>query len=163
MKKLLFLIFGLLLCSTSFSQSGKWSSISYVYSNGPVSPEFQYSYTVNIDNAGVGTLSYTKSSVTNTYDFSLGNKGMKKLNKALNKSQVFSVSPSDMKADQNMLGGPSKSLAVTMWQEPNLDQKPTVIQVPEQINEQYSAGINDLYSVIENLVPNNVWNQATGQ
>ncbi len=163
MKKIIFLYIVFVFYSPAIAQSDNWASISYIYSAGPVSPEYQYNYTINIDRAGTGTLTYTKASVSNTYDFSFGKKGMKKLNNALKNSQVFAVSPADMKADQNMIGGPSKSLSITMWQEPNLDQKPTVIQIPEQINDTYSAGINELYIVIEKLVPMSVWNQATGQ
>ena len=162
-KKLLSLAVLLFFCSSAFSQSDKWASISYTYSKGPVSPEYQFNFTITIDNAGVGILSYSKSSITNNYDFSLGKKGMKKLNSALSKSKVFSVNADSMKADNSIIGGPTKNLSVTMWQEPNLDQRPTVIQIPDHVKEKYSANLNDLYNVIENLVPNKVWNKATAQ
>lgn len=163
MKKLIVLVIVLVFYGVSFAQSNKWSTVEYLYSKGPVAPEYQYNYTITIDNAGVGKLSYTKSSLTNDYDFSIGPKSLKRLNKALNKSQVFTAAADEMKADKNMVGGPSRSLNVTMWQPSNVDQKPTVIMVPSQVSEKYEANINSLYDLIENLVPKKIWNQATGQ
>jgi hypothetical protein len=44
-----------------------------------------------------------------------------------------------------------------------LDSRPEVIIVPSQVNDTYSGGVNDLYETIEKLVPNSIWNKATGQ
>jgi len=160
MKKLIFLAITLFIVSASFAQSNKWSSISYSYSKGPVSPEYQYSYTIDISADGSGKLLYTKASTTSEYDFKVGKKGRKILNNALSKSKVFSVSPDEMKSSQNLIGGQQRSLTITKWQAPNLDARPEVIMVPSQVNDTYSAGINDLYDTIENLVPYSVWGQA---
>jgi len=99
-----------MICSTAFAQSNKWSSLSYSFSKGPVSPEYQYNYTININDNGTGTLIYTKLSASDEYDFKVGKKGMKRLNNALKKSGIFTVSPEEMKSDQNLIGGPSKVL-----------------------------------------------------
>jgi len=163
MKKLIFLGIALFVVSTSFAQSNKWSSISYSYSKGPVTPEYQYNYTIDINPDGEGKLIYTKSSKTSEYDFRVGKKGRKKLNAALSKSQVFTVSADEMKSKEMVVGGPQRSLTITKWQSPMLDARPEVIIVPSQVNDIYSAGVNNLYDTIENLVPNSVWNKATGQ
>lgn len=163
MKKFVFLFLAMIICSVSFAQSSNWSSVSYTYSKGPVSPEYQYNYTINISNNGNGLLTYTKQNSSNEYEFKVGKKGLKKLNYALKNSQVFAVSPDEMKSDQNLIGGPSRGLSVTMWQDANLDQKPTVIEVPSNVNDTYIENINALYDTIENLVPTSIWNKATGE
>jgi len=153
MKKLIFLFLSILLFSTSYAQSNKWSTVSYSYSKGPVSPEYQLNYTININNDGTGLLTYTKPNSSDEYEFKVGKKGMKKLN----------VNPDEMKSDQNLIGGPSRGVSVTMWQEPNLDQKPNVIQTPSGINDTYKEGIYSLFDTIENLVPSSVWKKAKGE
>lgn len=163
MKKLIFLFLSALLFSTSFAQSNKWSSVSYSYSKGPVSPEYQLNYTININNDGTGLLTYTKPNSSDEYEFTVGKKGMKKLNSSLKNSQLFNVNPDEMKSDQNLIGGPSRGVSVTLWQDPNLDQKPTVIQTPSGINDTYKEGIYSLFDTIENLVPSSVWKKAKGE
>jgi len=163
MKKLIFLAITLFAVSASFAQSNKWSSISYTYSKGPVSPEYQYNYTIDINPDGEGKLIYTKSAKTSEFDFKVGKKGRKKLNSALNKSKVFTVSPEEMKSKDMMMGGPERSITITKWQSPMLDSRPEVIIVPSQVNDTYLMGVNNLYDTIENLVPNSVWDKAMGQ
>lgn len=157
MKKLIILIFALCFVNTGFTQSTKWSSISYSYSKGPVSPEYQYSYTILVYSDGSGSISYTKSSGSSLNMFSFGYSGLGKLNKALKNSQVFSVSPEKMKSDNTLIGGPSRSAKITMWQSPNSDAMPTIIEIPGSVSPEYSSGIENLYNTIEGLVPSSIW------
>ncbi len=85
------------------------------------------------------------------------------MNSALNKSKVFTVSSEEMKPKELTVGGPQRSITITKWQSPMLDSRPEVIIVPSQVNDTYSGGVNDLYETIEKLVPNSIWNKATGQ
>ncbi|MBL8006015.1 MAG: hypothetical protein JNJ56_00665 [Ignavibacteria bacterium] len=162
MLKYYFLLFVLLISGISFSQSNRWSSISYSYSKGPVSPEYQYNFVININENRTGKLIYTKNNKTSEYDFTFGKKRMKKLKKSLKKSKVFSVSPDQMKSENNLMGGPEKNLLITKWQSPDLDARPETISIPSQVNEIYSAGIDNLYKEIENLVPPDIWAKAKG-
>lgn len=162
MLKYYFLLFVLLISGISFSQSNRWSSISYSYSKGPVSPEYQYNFVININENRTGKLIYTKNNKTSEYDFTFGKKRMKKLKKSLKKSKVFSVTPDQMKSENNLMGGPEKNLLITKWQSPDLDARPETISIPSQVNEIYSAGIDNLYKEIENLVPPDIWAKAKG-
>ena len=162
MLKYYFLLFVLLISGISFSQSNRWSSISYSYSKGPVSPEYQYNFVININENRTGKLIYTKNNKTSEYDFTFGKKRMKKLKKSLKKSKVFSVSPDQMKSENNLMGGPEKNLLITKWQSPDLDARPETISIPSQVNEIYSAGIDNLYKEIENIVPPDIWAKAKG-
>lgn len=161
MKKLFVLLFVFALCSFVSAQSDNWETINYTYSKGPVSPEYQLNYSIFIDKSGNGKLTYTRAAVTNEYDFKTGKKRISKLNKCLNKSEVFSVPVDAMKTSDNIIGGPTRNMQITMWQSPDLDQRPTVIDVPANLNEAYSDSMFNVYEQIENLVPESVWNKAT--
>ncbi|MEO8209381.1 MAG: hypothetical protein ABI840_02385, partial [bacterium] len=69
MKKIILLFMAIVLANSLYAQSNKWSSLAYSYSKGPVSPEFQYKYTISISSNGSGILTYTKGSATINYDF----------------------------------------------------------------------------------------------
>jgi hypothetical protein len=161
MKKFIFLFFTIILANSLLAQSNKWSTISYTYSKGPVSPDYQYSYIILLNSNGTGKLSYTKASATNDYDFTFNKTERKSLNKALTNANVFVVGANDMKSEQTLVGGPSKTMIITMWQDPNLDQKPTTIEIPSQVKAEYLEGIQDLYDEVENLVPDDIWKKAT--
>lgn len=162
MLKYYFLFLVLLISGISYSQSDRWSSISYSYSKGPVSLEYQYNFVINISENRTGKLIYTKNDKTSEYDFTFGQKKMKKLKKSLKNSKVFSVSPDQMKSENNLIGGPERSLLITKWQSPDLDARPETISVPSQVKEIYSAGLDKLYKEIENLVPPDIWVKAKG-
>lgn len=163
LKKLLLIFIIFTASGISYSQSSRWSSISSSYSKGPVSPEYQYNYTIDISESGSGKLYYTKSSVTNEFDFYVSKKGLKKINKALVKSKVFILRSDEIASENATVGGPERSITITKWQSPDLDARPEVIIVPSQIKEIYSSGINNLYKTIENSVPADVWIKAKGE
>ena len=108
MKKIFFLIFTFLLISQGYSQSGEWASILYSYSKGPVSPEYQYNFTIWLDETGSGKLSYTKFASTNEYEFRISQENLAKLNGALEKSRVFKLSEDSLRSDISSVGGPEK-------------------------------------------------------
>lgn len=162
MKKLLFILFVLFVCSPVFAQFDNWATIDYTYSKGPVSPEYQLTYQIILDKSGNGKLIYSKASVTSEYDFKASKKSMKNLNKKLKKSEVFSVPSDEMKAADNMIGGPTRSMQIIMWQSPDLDQKPVVIDVASHLNEAYSNNVFIVYEQLENMVPKSIWDKAAG-
>ncbi|MEO8665227.1 MAG: hypothetical protein ABI462_07010 [Ignavibacteria bacterium] len=163
MKKISFIIFALLLVGKCYSQSGEWASVLYSYSKGPVSPEYQYNYTVWIDETGSGKLTYTKSASTNTYEFTVSKEGLDKLNNALMKSQVFVISEDSLKGERTHIGGPEKSLLINRLQYAVQGSIPATIEIPIPVNEKYSDSINELYETIDGLVPSDVWDLARAQ
>ncbi|MDZ4711935.1 MAG: hypothetical protein SGI89_06365 [bacterium] len=161
MKKLI-LMFCILLAGSCFAQTNSnWSNVMYKYYTGPVSPEFQYNYEVQINKDGSGSLAYTKAGNTATYDFNIGRRGKKKLNRTLKGSKVFQVPESSLQSDSKLMGGPERNAVITMWQSPDLDQKPQMINVPGNVTQEYQQGVYDLFDVIENLVPDSVWDKVT--
>lgn len=156
MKKI-FLLILILFCSASlFAQNNTWNSVAYTYSKGPVSPEYQYSYTITIYNDGNGSMVYRKGQDSSSNDFRISKKQKKSLNKALNSSNVFAVTPEQMKSETTTVGGPSKSIIITTTDIDNAQ-----ITVPSQVKPEYAEGIDELYNEIENLVPASIWQTVT--
>ncbi|MCY7362667.1 MAG: hypothetical protein LH629_11480 [Ignavibacteria bacterium] len=156
MKTLILIIFFIAISGISYSQNVNWSTIEYHYSKGPVSPEYQYSYDIIITKECAGNLIYSKGGNREEYPFSISKKGMKKLKKSLKNSQVFIVDQNSMNSDNNKIGGPEKNIVITMWQSPDLDQKPTTKSISNNVKEEYINGIDNLYLTIENLVPKSI-------
>ncbi|MEZ4689185.1 MAG: hypothetical protein R3A12_02990 [Ignavibacteria bacterium] len=86
---------------------------------------------------------------------------MKKLNKKLKSSEVFSVPSDEMKANDAMIGGPTRSMQIIMWQSLT-DQKPVTIDVASHLNEAYADNMFSVYEQLENMVPKSIWDKAEG-
>lgn len=159
--KTLFIIFlSVISFANIFAQNGNWDNILYSYSSGPVSPEYQYNYKISVNISGWCKLTYTKNGISKDYDFFAGLREMKKLKSELRRSKVFRVSPDEMKSENILIGGHVRNAVITLYQIPTLDQKPETITIPNQVNEKYRKGIEELYDSIEDLVPQSVWNQT---
>lgn len=158
MKTLLTIISVLIFASVTFAQKSEWTTLLYEQSSGPVSPEYQYEYKVNINADGISKLIYTNSSGSDEYDFKIpSNKGgMKKLKKALKSSGVMKTPVEEMKSENMLIGGKSRKLTITLWQDPKLDQMPLQIIVPEQVKDEYKPGIDRLYETIISLIPKDI-------
>jgi hypothetical protein len=144
------------------AQTPRWSTVEYYHSSGPVSPEYQYHYTILIEENGNSKLSYTNAKGTDEWSFQVpcNKTGIKKLNKALKKSKIFDVGMDDMKNENTLIGGKEDRLTVILWQDPSLDQPPTRIEVPANVKDQYAERIQKLYTTIISLVPASVKEQA---
>lgn len=162
MKKTLLLlcIFGFVINYSAYPQQSKWSTISYSTTSGPISPEYQYNYSIIVNNNGSAKLVYTKSSTTNEYDFTITKSELKSLNGYLIRSKVLSLNADDFKTDKNLLGGAERKMLITLWQSPELDSEPPTVEIPKQIRKKYSENVFKLYGYIEKLVPESIWKKA---
>ncbi len=160
--KLIAVFTAILIASSVSAQSPRWSTIEYVRSSGPVSPEYQYNYSIVINEDGSSKLISTNQEGTKEYDFIIPNnkKGMKKLRKELKKSCVLKMSPDEFKSDNTLIGGKTNKLIITLWQDPMLDQPPQKIEIPSNVKEEYESQIDRLYTTIMNLVPASVKSEA---
>lgn len=168
MKKIL--VLAILIFLTAGAEARyKWEKISYYHATGPVSPEYQYNYNILIDEEGNGKLEYTKSGKTNVYNFNVSKRNVNALNKAILSSKVLSVSSDELKSEKNLIGGPVNSCTITLpfpdeeEYDENEKEKPPVIIIPNFVTENYSAGVNNLYLLMETLVPDSIWEQAQGE
>lgn len=168
MKNLVFALLILFFIYPNAEARYKWEKISYYHSAGPVSPEYQYNYIITIDEEGRGKLEFTKSGKTNTFDFHVSKKNIKALNKAILKTKVLNAAPDDLKSNRNLIGGSVYNATITLpfpdeeEGEEEKEKNPVVI-IPNQVNEKYSTNVMALYTFIETLVPNSVWNQTQSQ
>ncbi|MBK8982971.1 MAG: hypothetical protein IPM38_11755 [Ignavibacteria bacterium] len=156
LKKICFSVIMMFISSGLYSQNTNWATLSYYFSNGPVSPEYQYSYRINLNESGEGVFYYTNTEGSRERNFTVSAEAMEKFNKYFKISDVFSVSPDSMKSEMNLMGGSVSTLEVTMWQAPDLDARPTTITIPVHIKDEYFDDINCIYKKIENLVPNEI-------
>lgn len=154
--------FLLFLSSSAWSQTPAWSTLEYYHSNGPVSPEYQYNYSVIINEDGFSKLVYTNKEGTKEYEFNIPNnkKGMKKLDQALKSSKVFDMNADEMKSDDMLIGGRISKLSITLWQDPMLDQPPQKIEIPSNVKQECQESIDNLYSTIMSLVPDSIKAEA---
>jgi hypothetical protein len=153
MKTLTLFLFLFILSGISSGQNNNWSTIESRYSAGPIAPEYQYTYSIQINYGGSGIVTIKKADTTNEYNFTVGKKGRKKLNRALNNSMVFEVNPDSLPSGIQLMGGPRRDIVITMWQPSDLDQKPKTIDVPGRVKEEYADGVEKLYDTIKRLVP----------
>ncbi len=144
------------------AQTPKWSTIEYINSSGPVSPEYQYNYKVVINNDGSSLLSLTDSEGDKSWDFKIpsGKSGMKKLNSAVKKSKLLTVGTDEMKSEKNLIGGKVEKVVITLKQDPSLDQPPTRIESPDNVNDKYKSGITKLFNTIRNFIPKDIKEKA---
>ena len=156
LQKTCLLVFIMFISTGLYSQNTNWATLSYYYSNGPVSPEYQYSYRINLSETGEGVFYFIKAEGSSERNFTVSADAMEKFNKYFKISDVFSVSPDSMEADLKLIGGAVSTLEVTMWQEPDLDARPTTITLPAHIKDEYFDDISCIYKKIENLVPKEI-------
>lgn len=152
MKKIFILIFTFALSLPAFSQFG-WNNISLQHSSGPVSPEYQYNYTITIDASGAGKLSYTSDGVTNDYNFHISKNSLGSLNKAIVNSKILSMNVDSLSSGKTLIGGQVYKAVIT----PSSGSEFTI---PNSISDKYKASIYNLYEVIEDAVPNSTWNKT---
>jgi len=164
MKKILITIFLMFVCANfSSAQVNKWTSITYSFNSGPVSPEYQKTYTITINSDRTSQISYHKGldkRAPTKEDFNITKANLKKLNKAINKTGILDGVKPDNTSD-GMIGGTVKSITITyVNKDPNLDQPPTVLTFNKWSNS--PDNINNLFNMMDKMVPNKVW-KAVGE
>ncbi|MEB2329774.1 MAG: hypothetical protein OZ913_05680 [Ignavibacteriaceae bacterium] len=161
-----------LLTSLFFTQGeliskDKWTLVEYEYSTGPVSPEYLYSMKIFINRDGTAGISYSTSgtSTVKSKEFRISKSKIRQLNYAIIKSRIMTVPVSEMKYEgEIIIGGQQRSVTLTVENtNPNLDQPPKKIFVSGQVKEQYSIKLNELFDLIELLVPASVLNEVSAK
>lgn len=159
MKKILFLL--ITFTFSTVSAQYDWQSIYYYHSSGPVSPEYQYNYHINISADGTGKLEFTKGGKSNTYDFNVSKKSLSQLNSAIVSANVLNSGKDSIGSPNSLIGGPVNSATITLpkpqgWTK----EKNPIVVIPGNIKEEYSAGVMNVYYTMEMIVPASIWQQA---
>lgn len=159
MKKIIFTLAIVLLSSNVYSQDTHWANLSYYYSNGTVSPDYQYSYQIMLNENGEGIVNYKNSEGNKERNFNVSSEDLENFNEYFKGSDVFKVDPDKMKSHDGKDGGSVRTLEVTLYQSPELDAMPTIIRIPEYLNKKYTDEMKCVYSKIEALVPEEIYKE----
>jgi hypothetical protein len=144
----------------------KWTKLEYYFNVGSLPPPYHYSYTITINSDGKGELVYiggyeSTDKNTNKYFFELGNKKIKKLNKAIKESNVLNLDIDTRPGEEIPDGGSSESLQIFGFNKGNDESESVLLKsVPPYPELKYEALLDKLYSVIRKSVPEDIWNNV---
>lgn len=155
MKKLLLILFIFSFSSFALAKD-KWTIISLTYSSGPVSPQYQSTWTLTIDNERNATYTSKGAGTDTTYSFTVSKSKFNKLVSYINKYKLISADPNSMKTDNMKIGGSSNTVTLTVQNaDPNTDQPPRKIEFPSQQNEEWTPKMNNVVKALTNCIPGN--------
>jgi hypothetical protein len=143
-----------------------WSTVEYYYRTGPLPPPYYYEYTILINSDGTGNLKYkfdysSENQPSLDYNLSFNSEKMTELNEALTDSRVLDIDIAAVPDSLHPIGGSlQKVKLIIVNPDPNLDQPPVVIDVPYFPTEEFKEGLDNLYEVINNLIPDKIWNEV---
>ncbi len=146
-----------------------WSTIEYFYREGSVPPPYYYEYKIVINSDGSGNLNYQfdysrENQPPLQYTLTFGNDQMKNLNEALAESKVLETEIKALPDSLHPIGGYVQRINVIIVDpNPGLDQPPRVIETPYFPEEEFVAGLNNLYGVINKMVPEKIWNEISSK
>ncbi|HQY19817.1 MAG TPA: hypothetical protein PK294_04725 [Ignavibacteria bacterium] len=159
MIKIFFTLFIVLLSSNLYSQDTHWTNLAFYYSNGTVSPDYQYSYQILLNENGEGMVNYKNSEGNKERNFNVSSEDLENFNEYFKGSDVFKVDPDKMRSLDPKDGGSVRTLEVTLYQSPELDAMPPIIRIPEYLNKKYTEDMKCVYDRIESLVPEEIYTE----
>jgi hypothetical protein len=166
MKNIIFSIFGLLIITGLLTSQTKWTDITYSYQTGPIPPPYFYHYNFIINSGGVGTLVYQPDypdTETWVYTIKLCDEDIKQVDEAITKSKILDETIPALADSLRPVGGSLEKVTVMLVQDPNLDQMPHSIVTPEFPKKEYKEQLDELYSVIKNLIPQSTWDEINAR
>jgi hypothetical protein len=168
MKKAIFVIIVLIifmgLKCTSVQNQEKWTTISLDFYSGPLSPLYQYYFTISISNDLKGHFKYSfpmDELEAYSYDFTITNEQIIKLNDAIAKSKMMEMTIPSLSEKYKPVGGSTiKAKIIIVNPDPNFDQPPKVFESPLYPLEKYQKDLNELYDLIKSYVPKDKLNES---
>lgn len=150
-------------CS-SVKTTNNWDVLTYEYESGPLPPKYQYSYKIIINSNGSGEYIFTfpmEGTKTLEYKFNITKEQMKGLNEAIAKSKILEIQIPKLPEDKTPIGGDLEKVKIIVPNpNPNLDQPPKVYESPYFPEEKYKSDLDNLYTFIKSLVPENFKKEA---
>ncbi len=159
MKKILLLLAVFFITSQiSFAQDTRWFTVAYSYFSGPVSPEYQKTYTVTVNHDRSASISFHQGldkMAPQVESFTISKSNQKKITSLIKKIGILDgVTPQD--SADGKIGGPSKSITVTYGNpNPNLDQPVRQVKFSETIFS--SDDVKKLFALMDKVVTKKVW------
>jgi len=145
------------------SEQNDWTKIQYYFNVGSLPPPYHYNYTITINSDGAGELvymmGYTKTeNNTLTYPFKLTDAELKKLNKAVKKSDILNLEIKERPGEEIPDGGHSESLQI-FGLSSNTDTA-VIKSIPSYPEIKYDKILGKLYKTIQKCVPEEIWKDA---
>lgn len=155
MKKLLLLLFLLAFAVPGFAQNNlQWNSIELTYYSGPVSPQYQYTWTATINSDRTAMFVSKGANTDTSYSFTLSRSKFNKINNYIKKYKLMTANPSDMETSQRRIGGAEYTVKMVVQNtNPNYDQPPQVITFPSQQNDAWEPKMDNVVNAIINAIP----------
>lgn len=141
-------------CGNSQESKPEWGILEYSFWNGPVSPEYQYSYKIIINKDKEGILQYSFPTSENLeYKFNITDEQLETLNGKLKESGIFDGDIPSLPDEEIPDGGSNESVKIIIPNpDPDLDQPPKVINTPVHPLTSHKINLDKLYSCINELV-----------
>lgn len=144
-------------CASS-KKEGRWTYLFYEFTAGPISPEYYYEYSINIETNGKGVFIYKAGTETYNYTFTVTTSQLTKLTEAIEKSKILDET---IKEGETLIGGPTKKLKIFYVNpDPNFDQPPKIFETPYFVPKEYADNIQKLYELIVSTVPQDLFKDA---
>lgn len=158
----------LVFCSLScgVQAQSEWVKLEYYFNVGSLPPQYHYSYTITINSEGKGELVYIRGykEKDKTYighPFELDNNKLESLKNAVKESDVLSLEIKSRPNEQIPDGGHSDGLKIFGLDSSNpADELAVLKTVPSYPELKYENTLNKLYKVIQNSVPEDLWNEV---
>jgi hypothetical protein len=166
MKKIIFSAFSLLIITGLLSAQTKWTEITYSYQTGTVPPPYFYHYNFTVNSGGFGTLVYQPDypdTETWFYTIKLTHEEIKQVDEAIIKSKILDETIPALADTLRPIGGSLENVIVMLVQSPDLDQMPQKIVTPEFPQTKYKEQLDELYTIIKNLIPQSTWDEINAR
>jgi hypothetical protein len=166
MRKIIFSAFSLLIITGLLSAQTKWTEITYSYQTGTVPPPYFYHYNFTVNSGGFGTLVYQPDypdTETWVYTIKLTHEEIKQVDEAIIKSKILDETIPALADTLRPIGGSLENVIVMLVQSPDLDQMPQKIVTPEFPQTKYKEQLDELYTIIKNLIPQSTWDEINAR
>ena len=144
-----------------------WDHIEYMFQSGPVSPKYQYNYSVIINNHMDGIFEYTygwENPVTLSYKFRVTKDKISAISKYISTMNLMGEQIPETPDAKKPIGGSLRNIKIVEeMQNPNEDRPPKVYETPYFPAEEYRADLNKMYDYIDSLVPKYMRDEAASK
>lgn len=159
MKKIIIALF-LVIATCSIASAQNWSSIEYKFTNGPVSPKYQKSYTIIISPDRMVSMNYTTNTdgpKSDSYSRKISKSQMNSFKKFLATTRFLEAGFNPNFTDNMKVGGPSKDIMITF------SNNQATLNLNERLGDKTNlADFNSLAMKLEKFIPSKVWKKLGG-
>ena len=144
-----------------------WDNVQYIFESGPVSPKYQYDYTIQINKNLEGTLLYSYGAERDkslSYHFTISKENAEMISKYISAMKLMSDAIPELPEDKRPIGGSLQKVRIVEdITDPNADRPPKVYETPYFPSEEYKTDLTKMYNYILSLVPKSYFDDASSK